>query len=303
MSGVKREWLGGQFVQIHLGLLEALDGDYETAAVVWAIHWHAGGAGNWWAATREEMQAATCLTEAKVKRALKRARSEGYVESSNESGYDRTLSWRVKWSEGDSPRIAPPGGNGQVEETATWRKPPPPTGGNLPVEREETSTSPSSKKIKTSSEGARDSASAAEFDEFWALYPRKVNKAKARTAFARALKRADLSVILAALREQSKGWTDPQFVPHPTTWLNGDRWADEAPAVNGYAVMPTRLEDLELADEQVAREWLKVHPLKPTPEEEALEEAGDWAGARRLRNERLPAHEAEAIRVVLSGGW
>lgn len=74
------------------------------------------------------------------------------------------------------------------------------------------------------------------FDAFWALYPRRENKAKAAQAFARI--RPDeplLAAILAGLRKQiaSEQWRRDggQFIPHPTTWLNGRRWEDEAVAV------------------------------------------------------------------------
>ena len=66
-----------------------------------------------------------------------------------------------------------------------------------------------------------------DFDAFWAAYPRKVGKGSARTAYARALKAgATAGAILDGVR--GAHWNpDPQFVPHPATWLNGDRWLDE----------------------------------------------------------------------------
>lgn len=70
-----------------------------------------------------------------------------------------------------------------------------------------------------------------EFDVFWLSYPRKVGKEAARKAWkATARKRPDFDSVLEAL-EQAKGvWAkgDPRFIPHPATWLNQGRWADEA---------------------------------------------------------------------------
>ena len=64
------------------------------------------------------------------------------------------------------------------------------------------------------------------FDDFWMNYPRKVGKDAARKAWASAAKRADPSEILAGLSKAV--WpADPQFVPHPSTWLNGGRWQDD----------------------------------------------------------------------------
>jgi hypothetical protein len=68
----------------------------------------------------------------------------------------------------------------------------------------------------------------ARFLRFWKQYPRKVSKDAARAAFA-AAKPDDALVerMLAAIGAQRAGWTEPQFVPYPATWLNGRRWEDE----------------------------------------------------------------------------
>jgi len=41
-----------------------------------------------------------------------------------------------------------------------------------------------------------------------------------------------LEQLLAALAKHnaSRQWNDPQFIPHPATWLNQHRWADELKA-------------------------------------------------------------------------
>lgn len=65
-----------------------------------------------------------------------------------------------------------------------------------------------------------------EFDEFWRFYPRKVGRAAARAAWKQATKKVEADVITNALRAYPfKG--EIQFVPHPATWLNQERWADE----------------------------------------------------------------------------
>lgn len=69
------------------------------------------------------------------------------------------------------------------------------------------------------------------FDEFYTRYPRKVGKGAARKAFARALKIASLEEIIEGLENSVHYWesegTEKQFIPHPATWLNGERWCDE----------------------------------------------------------------------------
>ena len=69
------------------------------------------------------------------------------------------------------------------------------------------------------------------FRAFWDAYPNKKNKAKVKLAHARALKKASGAEIISALHMQkaSFDWTKDggKYVPHPTTWLNGERWEDE----------------------------------------------------------------------------
>jgi phage replication O-like protein O len=70
------------------------------------------------------------------------------------------------------------------------------------------------------------------FDIFWQLYPRKVGKGAAKKVWAK-LKPNDALVqrILEAVSEQrdSVQWARDggQYIPHPTTWLNQERWEDE----------------------------------------------------------------------------
>lgn len=68
----------------------------------------------------------------------------------------------------------------------------------------------------------------AQFDEFWNVYPRKVSKRAAIKAYESALGRATHDEILAgAIRYSNDRNLPPQeFIPYPTTWLNGDRWGD-----------------------------------------------------------------------------
>lgn len=69
------------------------------------------------------------------------------------------------------------------------------------------------------------------FDTFWREYPRKVGKGDARKKFAKALTKTSFDNIMAALQrvKASAQWQkdDGQFIPHPATWLNQERWEDE----------------------------------------------------------------------------
>jgi len=65
---------------------------------------------------------------------------------------------------------------------------------------------------------------------FWPLYPRKVGKGAARAAAKRKAKTPEIRVaIIAGLKKQLPAMAekDPEYIPHPATWLNQERWLDE----------------------------------------------------------------------------
>ena len=64
-----------------------------------------------------------------------------------------------------------------------------------------------------------------DFEEFWDAYPRKVGKDAARLAYAKARIRASAGNIIAGLA-RARWPRDPQYIPHPSTWLNQGRWQD-----------------------------------------------------------------------------
>lgn len=67
-----------------------------------------------------------------------------------------------------------------------------------------------------------------DFDSFWRVYPRKAGKRAARAAFEKATERASAGAIIAsAERFRDDPNREPQFTPHPATWLNQDRWDDD----------------------------------------------------------------------------
>src|SRR5699024_6072581 len=68
-----------------------------------------------------------------------------------------------------------------------------------------------------------------QFDEWWKAYPRKVGKGQARRAYTAALKKTSHDQLVAAATKftQKVHGSDPKFVAHPATWLNGERWDDQ----------------------------------------------------------------------------
>lgn len=72
----------------------------------------------------------------------------------------------------------------------------------------------------------------AHFITFWACYPRRTGKGAARKAFAAAVAAgADPDVIVEAAGAYGDRChqlqKEPQFIPHPATWLNQERWEDD----------------------------------------------------------------------------
>lgn len=72
------------------------------------------------------------------------------------------------------------------------------------------------------------------FAEFWKAYPRKTNGTFAKKVFAKLkVNQEMLDKMLQAIALQNRTvWKDKdqQYIPHPSTWLNGQRWEDEVVA-------------------------------------------------------------------------
>ena len=85
------------------------------------------------------------------------------------------------------------------------------------------------KKIPSSNAAAFD----AEFDRFWALYPRKVGKGQARGAYRKARSKVTVEQIAAALHVyiRASASMERDKVRHPATWLNGEPWEDDPAAI------------------------------------------------------------------------
>lgn len=81
----------------------------------------------------------------------------------------------------------------------------------------------------------------ADFDHFWEMYPRKVDKGKALNAWNKVLSRKDKDCptwdeIKTAIQLQLKSdrWKNKTYIPHPTTWINGSRWLDDPAEMKSY---------------------------------------------------------------------
>lgn len=85
------------------------------------------------------------------------------------------------------------------------------------------------KKNRTETEGV----SIISFESFWNHYPRKVGKGSARKAWDKAVRvGADpgqiITAVIAYAGDTKRQQADISFTAHPATWLNAERWLDEA---------------------------------------------------------------------------
>jgi hypothetical protein len=134
---------------------------------------------------------------------------------------------------------------------------------------------------KTSSprgEGATSKPAADDrFDEFWAAYPRKVDKADARRAWAKAIRANDPDQMIAAAKRYavSVRGKEPDFIKHGSTWLNKGSFENQpelrvvgAPADPEEAFARLRVTaDAKAAARLVGQQWLDPAkpPSDPTP--------------------------------------
>jgi hypothetical protein len=83
------------------------------------------------------------------------------------------------------------------------------------------------------------------FDQFWAIYPKKDDKPLAKRSFEKALKRANLDVIVAgAERYRDDPNREQLFTKNPSTWLNADAW-ENGPLPSRVVRKPRKLTNAE----------------------------------------------------------
>jgi hypothetical protein len=83
------------------------------------------------------------------------------------------------------------------------------------------------------------------FAEFWKAYPRREGKGTARKAFSQAVDNGATPEVIASAaarfaRHCIRVKTERGYMPHPTTWLNQERWEDEYDADPGTEGAPPK---------------------------------------------------------------
>ncbi len=218
---------------------------------------HVDAQGNvWWPATREDIATETGLSAEQVKHAIKHLVTNEFIDTEEHrlgGNFDRAKSYRPLIDTNPVDRANIPNGPGE----------------NTPQDR---ANIPNVLSIKNSlrkeqiltlieDEEAPQIASVdALFDEFWKVWPRKVERLTARKVYDRILTKlpapaaAELHVrIVAAAVAAARHWDTVEHrpldkTPHAATWLNGERWNDELPAPGTPPSPPQRhLTNAEIA--------------------------------------------------------
>ena len=102
------------------------------------------------------------------------------------------------------------------------------------------------------------STSSAEFDLFWNEYPRKVGRGLAVKAWSKAIAKTLPATIVDGLNQWKRSKDFPledKYIPHATTWLNGERWLDQIPVDNSNSQRVTTDEERNHYMEE-SKKWL-----------------------------------------------
>ena len=122
--------------------------------------------------------------------------------------------------------------------------------------------------------GGKRATGNADFDAFWAAYPKKTGKLAAQREFAAARKHASAAEIMAGLARYKP---DLRFTLDPERWLKRGRWMDEAPPPSSAG-----------APESQPR---RRRPTDPNPANPVSRETGQHFS------------DAEMLDMAAEGGW
>lgn len=205
-------------------------GEHAMAMFVQQVHYRCQStgiehAGYHWAVLSNDQWCDACVLTAKqLKRIVASLTQLGVIVRAQNGHYDRTAWTRIDYEQlerlvADSPdALVPRGTDEQSPEGPMSSVPRGPD--DLPVKVEQG--------VRKGSRATIDNG----FDAFWRAYPRKVGKPKAQSAWKSVSK--DAVAVMIGLARWTVYWiarNEPEFIPHPTTWLNQRRWEDDPPPV------------------------------------------------------------------------
>lgn len=135
------------------------------------------------------------------------------------------------------------------------------------------------------------------FDDFWAAYPRKVDKKPARQAWDKAIKGGTepAQLVEAAKRYAASRVGEPEkYTKHAKTWLNQRCWENEQ---ERHLSLVDSIDDADIDPDEVLGPDYWSPPAPPRDVDEgSIEQRREWFGARRA--ERRQERVAEARRVL-----
>ena len=149
---------------------------------------------------------------------------------SRESGKFGGADWLIDYKPiSEEPSVEEPSVEKPSVEKPSVEKPPAET---VPQINNRSTNNRSTNKDQQSKE---DISRSQNFDQFWNQYPKKVGKGQAEKAFNKVCKNeVDFAAIMHGLSEQNRLKFQPmiddgqeQYIPYPSTWLNGRRWEDK----------------------------------------------------------------------------
>ena len=182
-----------------------------------------------WTTSAEAL--ATQATEGRdaVRSAMRELVDAGYIVRDKHRGPGGT--WTSCLTIYEEPQVAPEPGNPSTDNQPTGNQP-----SEIQAPYKELSLNTETNNTSPSTDVDDQLAL---FDTFWKDYPRKVSKPHARRAWTAALRRGvRAGQILRGMEPWLLAWegSDPKFVPHAATWLNGERWNDDpTPSGDGVA--------------------------------------------------------------------
>lgn len=120
-----------------------------------------------------------------------------------------------------------------------------------PLSENPTTGNPTTKNTNTKNTNLKNNERTNEdFESFWNLYPKKVDKGAAKRAFTRAVKKETLEVILEGTKKYAEDPNLPEkrYIKNPATWLNAEAWANPP--------LPPRRKDATEETKKKIEEWL-----------------------------------------------
>ena len=124
-------------------------------------------------------------------------------------------------------------------------------------------------------------ASKTAFDEWWEIYPHKMQKAVGKKAFEKAIKRASLAELKAGVERYIRDKPPELNWRYPATWLNGDGWLDQPAPPTGNSTMDQL--------NQMGREYVSGQEAGN----------GDWSDVGRVFSREDPRLEGKGFPFLI----